>query len=79
MKAIVYFLGVALLTAGIAYGLIAAGIPPIFVTVAALIVGGLGIMATAKTLNSSTTVTKTMADSNGHTRTTSTEIDRDAA
>ena len=79
MKAIIYFIGVLILTAGIAYGLMAAGMPQIVVVVAALIVGGLGIMATAKNLNTSTKVTKTHADSAGRTSTSETEISQDAA
>jgi len=40
-----YFLGFILLIAGIAWGLITAGVPPLYVMIACVILLGIGIMS----------------------------------
>lgn len=45
MSFLLYLIGVALLVGGVAWGLITAGVAPVYVGIASLIVLGLGVMA----------------------------------
>lgn len=45
MSFVLYLIGVALLIGGVAWGLITAGVAPVYVAITSLIVLGLGVMA----------------------------------
>lgn len=74
MKAIIYLIGTLVLLSGVIYGLMIVGTPMPVLVVVGLVIGGFGLMGTAKAAGSSKKITKTSADSDGNTSTTETTV-----
>ena len=78
MKAIIYILGAAVVAAGVIYGMSTLGVPQVWLVVAGLIIGGLGLMGAAKSTGGKTTVSKSHTDSAGNTSHTESAVQTDA-